>query len=243
MRIQSQRARRVGILIGLLVAAGFVGAGYLGYRLTREPYFDWEDANAIEAREAQRKLRLYDTSYAQGDRGFVRLSQLEINSYLKELISTNSAAGTSANPPPAVEETNSPASTAEPPDAMAKRGLQLTRIGVQLGKTNVTLFSWAERRVFGCPIRFVVQRGFHIQQSGANRWDLPMDSIRVGEVQIPARYWNKLEPAIRTLDEPLEGKFAWATNIQAMLITKNEISQRPELRLYTYKPIPDEDLR
>jgi hypothetical protein len=92
-------------------------------------------------------------------------------------------------------------------------------------------------------LRFVVQRSFSIQQEGANAWETPMESFKVGEVEVPRKYWDSVNTFLGPMDAPVLDSFGWRTNIPALAIIKNELSQRPELRVYTYKPVSAEELR
>jgi hypothetical protein len=105
------------------------------------------------------------------------------------------------------------------------------------------VYTWGEYRFLSMPLKFVAQRGYRIEQERTNQWQMRMESFKVGELEVPKRCWDSVGELVQPLDQPLVDQFAWRTNIQAMLVRKNEVSERPELRLYTYKPIPAEDLR
>jgi hypothetical protein len=205
------------LAVGLLALVLLVGVLVSAYMISRDPGSDFlEHPNPVEANHFRNKLGRYENALTNGQNGFVRFSQLEINSYIRQTLTNNA-------------DTNTP-------------GMHLRRVGVGLNSTNLTLYSWGEYRAFNLPLRFVVQRGFRIQQEGANQWEMPMEWMKVGEVEVPKRFWDSVGAELAPLDEPVKEAFAWRTNIQAMLVRKNELSQRPELRLYTYKPIPAEDL-
>ncbi len=91
--------------------------------------------------------------------------------------------------------------------------IRLRRVGLGMYNTNIVLYTWGERRVMNYPIRFVLQRECHIAQEGTNRWDLPLDGIRVGELEIPHRFWPKLGATVHWLDNSLNqeiwGKFVY----------------------------------
>ncbi len=216
----SLRTKRLRFLLGVAAASLLAGFLWLAYLASRDPGLDWENPNVVEAAEAQRKLRLYEKSLADASLGYVRLSQLEVNSFLLG-ISTNQPAAIDAPPPLA----------------------RLTRAGVSLSPTNIAYFAWGEAKLAFLPLRFVLRREFHVEQGGPPFWELPPDSIRIGDLPVPRRFWEALSPVIQGLDAPLAAGLHWATNIPALLVRKNEMSQRPELRLYTYKPIPPADLR
>jgi hypothetical protein len=199
----------VVVLVGALVGA---------YMISRDPGFAFENPNKFETDRFVTKLGKYESAVTNQQKGFVRFSQAEINSYIRQSM------------------TNMPSET----DAA---GLHLRRIGIGLGNTNLTLYTWGRYKALGLPLKFCVQRGFRIDQNGTNEWQMPLESFKVGEVEVPKRFWDSATAFLRPLDQPVLEQFAWRTNIQAILVRKNELSDRPELRLYTYKPIPAEDLR
>ena len=215
--MRSPRTKRILFIVGLLFVVVFVAALVGAYMISRDPGFAFENPNKFEADRFVTKLAKYETALTNQQKGFVRFSQAEINSYIRQSM-TNAV------------ETNA-------------AGLHLRRIGIGLGNTNVMVYTWAQYKALGLPLKFCVQRGFRINQNGTNEWEMPQESFKVGEVEVPKRYWDSANSFLRPLDEPALEQFAWRTNIQAILVRKNEISDHPELRLYTYKPIPAEDLR
>lgn len=207
------RAKRIGLAVGLLFTALLVGAGVGGYMLSRDVSFDFHP-DVMEANRFRSKLRTYEKARTNDHKGFVRFSQLEINSYISRTL-TN------------VHETN---------------GMLLRRLALELGSTNLTLYSWGEYQIL-LPLRFVVQREFRIQQDGTNDWEMPLASLKIGEVEVPENWWPRVTKFLEPLDAPVKERYGWGTNIPAILVRKNELSSKPELRFYTYKPIPPEDRR
>jgi hypothetical protein len=216
----SVRTKRVVFALAFLFVIILGTVVYLAYMVSRTVAFDWEHPNVIEAASARIKLKKYDDAVARGERGYVRLTQIEINSYLAAL------------------RTNFSANKIEMSGPIP---IHLQRVGVNLGKTNFVLYSWGQAKMFGLSLPFVVQRGFGIRQEGTNRWEFPVEFVRVGDLEIPAEFWPRMGPVLHDVDAPLLAEMAWTTNIQAMLVTKNDLSERPEFRLYTYKPIPIAD--
>jgi hypothetical protein len=212
----SVRTKRALFVLGFLFVIVFVACLSFAFLVSRDVPFDWEHANVVEARLAQSKLRFYDEAVRNGDQGYIRLSELEINSYLKHFL------------------TNSPGTNAEPKAATSTK---LHQVGVSLTKTNLILYSWGERRFAGLlPLRFVLQREFALRTANSKHWEFPPHSMHVGNLEVAPKYWHYLQPTIDELDAPLADRFSWITNVQAVLVTKNELSQRPELRLYNYNP-------
>src|SRR2546421_11103556 len=123
----SARAKRVFLAIGLLVAAALVAVLVGAYMISRDPGSNFfEHPNAVEANHFRTKLGRYENALTNGQKGFVRFSQLEINSFIRQSVTNMTA------------DTNAP-------------GMHLRRVGIGLNSTNFTLYSWAEYRVFNVP--------------------------------------------------------------------------------------------
>jgi hypothetical protein len=208
-KIRSQGSQRVVALLGVLFAVVLVGLLILAWQLTRTDDFSWEQANTVEAKEAARKLKLLNDGVAAGKKGFVRLSQIEVNSYLMGLGSSSTNEGR----------------------------VHLTDVKVELTKSNFTLVSFGNVKVLRWPVPIAMQREFRITQEGTNQWAFPLDEVRVGDVKIPRQLWPYLAQLARRLDEPLGERLMWATNLPSLRIARNESTRDPELRLYTYKPV------
>src|SRR5258706_13541613 len=133
----SARAKRVFLALGLAMLVVLVSALVGAYMLSRDPGVDFGKPNSIEANQFRRKLGRYENAATNSQPGFVRFSQGEINAYIRQQI------------------TNQPGTNAP--------GMRLRRVGVGLGATNLTLYSWGEYRMFNLPLKFVVQRGFYVQ--------------------------------------------------------------------------------
>lgn len=207
-KLKSETKQRWVAIVGILLAGLLIGLAILGYQLTRTVDFSWEQANSVEAKEAVRKLTLVRNGIESGKKGFVRLSQLEINSYLM---------GTLTNVTP-------------------NTGAKLTNVKIDLTKSNFTLVSFGEVKVINWAVPIAMKRNFRIEQDGTNTWEFPLDEVHVGDVKIPRRVWPYVARIARHLDQPLGAQFAWATNIPSMRIARNEMSGDPELRVYTFVP-------
>ena len=216
----ASKTKRIALMFLLLLIVAVVGALVLGFMLSRDVPFDTDHPNSIEASEAARKVKLYETSLQNGQRGFVRFSELEINSHLTSLLN------------PTNKTTN--AIEAE----VSAGPVKLRKVALQLTSTNMVLYSWGKARALGLPLEFVVQRGLKINQEGTNQWTITTEFMKVGELEIEQKHWPRFETYLAALDKPLMDLFPWSTNIQAMIVAKNDLSQRPEFRLYTFKPIP-----
>src|SRR4051812_17235735 len=115
----SPRTKRVLFIVGLLFLVVFVGALVGAYMISRDPGFAFENPNAFEADRFVKKLAKYENAVTNQQKGFVRFSQAEINSYIRRSM------------------------TNQPPETNAA-GLHLRRIGIGLGNTNLMVYTWAQ---------------------------------------------------------------------------------------------------
>lgn len=209
-KIKSERKSHWKALLGIFFVALLIGVLILAWQLSRTVDFSWEQANAVEAAEARRKLKLLTNGIESGKKGFVRLSQIEINSYL----------------------------LAAKTNKVAEGRITPTEVKVDLTRSNFTLVSFGTMKVAGkwtAPI--TLMRTFRIEQEGTNQWGFPLDQVHLGDVKVPRQAWPYVARIARRLDEPLGAQLSWATNLPSLRIARNEISGDPELRLYTYKPV------
>ena len=188
----------------LLVAA--VGAA--GYYLTQPlPTGFAMPPNAVEAQEANRKLKLLNEAQSSRKQGFVRFSEVEINSFLDKYNSSNS--------------TNGP--------------VQLVKAGVFLGEKEVNFVTWHSVDLFGFKIPFVWQRVLTpIKQKEG--WTFAVRTMKVGAVEIPEGNWPKVEQVLGTTDALFAERKEWLKTVPMLTLAQNEVSESPEVRLYTYLP-------
>jgi hypothetical protein len=168
-----------------------------------------QDPNSVEEHEANRKLNLLNDAQANKRRGFVRLSEVEINSFLEGRYNGRSY------------RTNSP--------------VQLVKSCVQLNPPHLVFTTWHTRPVLGLNLPFVWQRTLvPVKKSGS--WCFSTRQMRVGRVEIPERFWPEVERFLGECDRTFEERTVWLAHLPAISLTRNELSQAPELRLYTYLP-------
>src|SRR4051812_21038290 len=98
---------------------------------TRPVDFDWpQDPNQVELQEADRKLQLFNEAQENKKKGFVRLSEVEINSFLQnrhKMVTGNN--------------TNS--------------SIELERTAVLLNGNTIDVVTYFQKPVFGYRLSFV----------------------------------------------------------------------------------------
>jgi hypothetical protein len=200
--------KKIFFAFAACVALVVVAVGVAGYYLTRPlPETFSTRPNVVEAQEANRKLKLLNEAQSSRKQGFVRFSEVEINSFLDKYNSSNS--------------TNAP--------------VQLVKAGVFLGEGEVNFVTWHSLDVFGFKVPFVWQRVLTpIKQKEG--WNFTMRSMKVGAVEIPEGNWSKVEEVLGTTDALFAERKEWLKTVPMVQLAQNELSETPEVRLYTYLP-------
>ena len=194
---------------GFVVVLALGAAGALGFYLTKPIDVEFvQDPNAVEAQEANRKLKLLTEAQSARKQGFVRFSEVEINSFLDGKYRS----GSSAEDP-----------------------LQLVKAGVLLAKDHFTFVTWHRTPVFGFEVPFVWQRVVR-PTKGTNGWSFTVQSMKVGAVTIPEGHWPRIERIFGATDNLFEERMTWLKSLPMVSLAYNDDSKLPEVRLYTYLP-------
>ena len=200
--------KTVLILLAILVVAGGAG-GYLFAQLTADPGVELrQNPNPVEAREAIRKVGLFEEARAHNRRGFIRLSEVEINSYLGETVFTN---------------------------RLQTNGLTLVRGNVLLNDEGFTFVSRIETPFFGFQLPIVWQRRVKLVKDDTG-CQVALTRMQVGRMEIPRNWWPRVEEMFGGFDPRFADRFSWIQKVPTLEIAKNELSKAPELRLYTFVP-------
>ena len=204
-----------GLKKKILGGCGFVALtviaaiGAAGYFLTRPlPVEFARSPNVVEAHEADRKLKLLNQAQSAQKQGFVRFSEVEINSFLDAKYNNGDA-------------TNGP--------------IRLVKAAVLLGEQNFTFITWYQAPIFGLKLPFVWQRVI-TPVKDTNGWNYVLESMRVGEVNIPQPQWARVEKLLGVTDSLFEERKTWLRSLPMIQLANNEQSKSPEVRLYTYLP-------
>jgi hypothetical protein len=200
--------KKLLVALAVTIVLALVAVGAAGYFLTRPLAVDFaERPNSVEAQEANRKLKLINQAQTSGKQGFVRFSEVEINSFLD-----GKYKGAATNAP-----------------------LQLVKAGVFLGEGKITFVTWHNATVFGYNLPFVWQRVVKPVKT-TNSWNFEVASMRVGQVEIPEGHWAKIEKILGATDSLFDERKGWLKSLPMVTLAKNEQSESPEVRLYTYLP-------
>jgi hypothetical protein len=201
--------KKIFIGCAVVVALTVAAVGVLGYYATRPLEVDFvQDPNEVEAQEANRKLKLLTEAQSERKQGFVRFSEVEINSFLEGKYQSG-------------DSTSGP--------------IQLVKAGVLLDEGQFTFVTWHRAVVYGYEVPFVWQRTVR-PVKGTNGWNFAMESMRVGAMSIPAGHWPRVERVFGTTDTLFEERMAWLKSLPMVTLANNEQSKSPEVRLYTYLP-------
>jgi len=167
--------------------------------------------NSIETQEANRKLKVFNEALAGKKPGFIRLNQAEINGFLQSRYAKQDK--NKANPP-----------------------VQLLKAGLLLRQTDLTFITWHKVTILGMDFPVVWQRVVSPQRT-KDGWRLSLDEVRVGKISVPGEYWADVSHFLGSADKAFEERKVWLASVPTVMISQNEISRTPELRLYTYIPV------
>lgn len=207
------RLRIVLFALAVLLSAGLILGGHYYLQLTADVEAASLDApNALDARELERKLKMYDEALKSSRHGFIRLSEVEINSYLHEHYTGKRNEGQ--------------------PDQLSD-GCWLTKCRADLTGNEVIFFSWVQVRWHHRTLNVCWQRTAALHRV-ADRWEFVLKSMRVGRQQIRPGLWPRVDAFFQTADQGFQEKFAWLLTQPALEIKTSQLSQQPELRLYTF---------
>jgi hypothetical protein len=167
--------------------------------------------NSIEAQEAGRKLKLFNEALTAKKPGFIRLNQAEINGFLQSRYG-------------------------KPDKSKASAQVQLVKAALLLRQSDLTFITWHKAAVFGMEFSMVWQRVVSPQRT-KDGWRLSLDEMHLGKLTVPGEYWADVSHFLGVADTTFEERKMWLANVPTVMISQNEISRSPELRLYTYIPV------
>ncbi len=167
--------------------------------------------NSLEAQEASRKLKLFNEALMAKKPGFIRLNQAEINGFLQSRYGK-----------PDKNKTNSQ--------------VQLVKAGLLLRQSDLTFITWQKVSLFGMEFPVVWQRVVSPQRNKEG-WRLSLDEMHLGKISVPGDYWADVSRFLGSADAAFEERKVWLGSVPTAMISLNEISRAPELRLYTYIPV------
>jgi len=209
--------RRAYTATAIAALLALAAVAYFYFQVTADVYFEVsEGANSLDAKEAERKLGLYLEAEKIARRGFVRLSEVEINSYLQQRFFSDSDNEAGAEPP-----------------LTSKTGLLKSR--ARLSTDALTWCCWIKKEWLGRSRIFVWQRTFEMIQNENGSPDLELTTMTVGSLDVPRPLWPTVEAAFGEVDAVFTNQVAWLTRLPTVEIKTNVFSSRPEVRLFTYR--------
>jgi hypothetical protein len=216
MKPSTGRLKRVFIIAAvslvLVAFAGLIGLLVLYTKLVTpaEPA-GVAAPNTLDAREATKKLKLFEEARKANRSGFVRLSEEEFNSILHERYLSN---------PPKEIGTN------------AAADCRLLRARLTLRTNAVTWHTWVRKTVSRWTRDVAWQRTVKLKRA-ANQWSFEVEAMQVGSLRIPPKYWPLVQDWLGKADEQLSEPYRWLLSLPAVDIQTNEVNRSLELRFYT----------
>jgi len=156
--------------------------------------------------------KLYLTlALQESRRGFIRLSEVELDSYIKKHYLS-----------PKTDET-----------AALLSDTQLTRGEVELLNQDINWTCWMRKKLAGRWIDLVWQRTVELTGAPTN-WSFELKAMRVGRIEVPPRFWPLVQRQLGHVDLAFTNQFDWLAHLPTLEIKTNEMVLGNELRLYTY---------
>jgi hypothetical protein len=203
---------KILLSFGLIFLTLAGAACVLVYLLTGDIDVDIaHNPNSLEAQEASRKLKLFNEALTAKRPGFIRLNQTEINGFLQSHYGK-----------PDKNKGNAP--------------VQLVKAGLLLRQSDITFITWHKVSILGMDFPVVWQRVVSPQRNKEG-WRLSLDEMRLGKLSVPGDYWKDVSRFLGPADAAFEERKVWLASVPTAMISLNEISRSPELRLYTYIPV------
>ena len=199
-------------LLGLLAALVAAAAGYLYLQATAnvDPS-SLGTPSLLDGEEASRKLKQFEDSLKNNKKGYIRLTDQEINSLIHKRFFSESTKGMS--------------------NQLAVCQLQAVR--VHMMDTNVSWHAWVRREIGGRKVSLLWTRT-GVLHRGKTGWEFALQSMRLGRLKIPEQYWAGVTEQLRDADSRMVDLYNWVMHLPSIEIKPNEISRVPELILYNY---------
>ena len=207
-----QTKNKIVVAFGMLVLMVIAAACIFAYTVLGDPEINIaQNKDSFETQEANRKLKVFNEAQTAKKPGFIRLNEAEINGFLQTRYG-------------------------KPDKKKADAQVQLLKAGVLLHQNDLTFVTWHKISVLGIDLHVVWQRVVSPQRT-ANGWRLSLDEMRLGKFTVPGTYWDDVSHFLGVCDSAFEERKVWLANIPTVMISHNEVTRAPELRLYTYLPV------
>jgi len=203
--------RLAAVLITLVLLAGIVAAYFYSQLTAVVAFADSNIIQKITVQEAQRKFKLFEDARTNNRKGYVRLTEAEINAYMDEFLASDNA----------VAPTN------------LLHSVQLVKSRIYLKSGGFTWVCWVKASWRWWRCNLVWLRDYDLVYD-RGRWDLHLLSMFVGKQRLQPWSWIYADRLLGEVDQPFAGKHQWLTELPAMEIRTNELSLKLEFKLYNY---------
>lgn len=191
-------------------AALLLSAVILGLVATRSIRPPWRQfPNPAHQYDAARKLRIFEESMRLGRRGYVRFSEVELNSYAGDWLAQRRAAVEDAEELP-------------------------SRICFELGADRVNIYCWFDEDILGGQKEIAWIRTYQHRAEGesAGRWE--MVKLRCGGLTLPRQAWGRPLRRLAGADILVAGAdFDWVLTRMNCGLRMDSRTGLAELKLHT----------
>ena len=207
--------KRLVLTLLLGVLAVFALIAFFVVSLTFQPDDACQEkGNSLDTYEARRKMKIITDSLKSTRKGFVSLSEKEINAFLEATYSA---------PPP---KTNGP------PE---KSGMLLRKCSVDLTPTNIVFYCWASDDFFGRRFPLAWQRTASVKYE-VDHWSFEVQKMKVGKITIPSAFWPTISGFFHAVDQTFANLAPSLTKIPAVELAADKEKGGTQFILYNYIP-------
>jgi hypothetical protein len=208
----NSKGKKFLLICGILTVGAVIFIATVAFLATRPVDIELaQDPNPVEAHLAGVKLKLLNDARETRRQGYVRFSEVEINSLLDPRYHKEK-----------LNRTNDP--------------VQLVKTAVMLHRTNLTVVTWLRAPLQRLAVPLIWQRTVFPVKQG-QQWNFEISEMRLGTLKVPRLFWPQVDNALGSIDQAFEERKTWLTKFPKIALMKNELSHAPELRLFTYSPL------
>jgi len=210
MKPSGKTKKFLKILGGFLVLL-LIGAVYLYFQF----FADIDSGvgvspNNIDSGEATRKLEIFRKALDVNRKGYIRLTEGEINSELYKFYSSKNDQKKVSLP-------------------------DLSKCRVILDEGDVIILCWVRIDFIQGEKQIIWRRRFEILPSNTEG-RLSLVSMYIGQIQLPEVLFPKVNQWLGNVDKSLRQNFAWALELPRIEISIVDESAEEELKIFTYYP-------
>ena len=205
--------KKVFFALAILIGIVTLGVVFFMFQLLADTSMaEIELPNDVDGKEAKRKLGVFEDAQKESKHGYIRLTEVEINSYLKERFALDSDQN----------KTNAPANTCH-----------LLKCTLDLKEKGIKFYCKVRKQWLGHSWEIVCQREGTIKRV-KTRWTFDLQSMYVGRQKISPYWQPTVQEFLRDVDQVFAAPLKQFGELPNLKLVTPEFAKSPQLWLYTY---------